>query len=94
MSIKRWDAKTDENQADLVRFMESIPGISVLDLSGVGDGCTDLLVQQYAAGEYKLHLMEVKTQDGKLRGKQVEFHAKWYCHIIRTEQDILDILGL
>ena len=81
------------NHVELVQFIETIPGCAVLDLSRVGGGCTDILVQRKSAGHYTLFLIEIKTEKGKLNKKQVEFHDKFHCYVARTKEDILRILG-
>ena len=92
---KRYDARTDANQSELVRHIERLPRCEVLDLSGVGNGCTDLLVQKKDKyGHPQLFLIEVKTKKGKLNPKQVKFHAKFKCHIVRTVEDLWRVLGI
>lgn len=93
--VNRYDARQDANQSFLIRHIERLPRHQVLDLSGVGGGCTDLLVQQKNKfGEVKIFLIEVKTEKGKLNKKQVEFHDKFDCHIVRNLEDLWEVLGI
>lgn len=67
-------AKKDANQPEIVEALEKI-GCSVLDLSGVGGGCPDLLVSFRG----RLLLMEVKNPKarGKLNERQKKWHSDW-----------------
>ena len=90
----RYDARTDKNQVAIVKAINSIPGCIVIDLSGVGSGCPDILIEQCRAGVYRFHLVEIKTKKGKLNKKQVDFHAKHHCHVIKTIDEIWSILEI
>ena len=93
MSFKNYRVRQDANQSDLVKHINRIPGCEWLDLSGVGGGCPDGLIQQKTGGKYKLHLVEIKTEKGSLNKKQKKFHAKFHCHIARDVSDIWEVLG-
>ena len=92
--MNQYRKKIDDNHVEIVNFIESIPSCAVLDLNRVGGGCTDLLVQYKRAGICKLFLIEIKTEKGKLNPKQIDFHKKFECHIARTTDDVLHILGI
>jgi hypothetical protein len=71
-------AKVDANQGAIVKALRDA-GCWVLDLSGVGNGCPDLLVHG-PVSPWSLHLLEIK--DGakvpsarKLTPDQIRFHA-------------------
>lgn len=71
-------AKVDANQPEIVKALRDA-GCWVLDLSGVGNGCPDLLVHK-PTHPWDLVLLEIK--DGakppsarKLTPDQIEFHA-------------------
>lgn len=93
----------DSNQAYIVSELEKIHGIEVLDLSSLGGGCTDILIQKTTwanlwAGrtnepDVEFFLVEIKTEKGKLNPKQVVFHAKFHCHIARSLVEVFDIIG-
>jgi len=89
MSAKRVDA----NQAEIVADLRQV-GAFVQHLHEVGDGCPDLAVAYH--GNY---LFEVKTEDGKLTEKQVEWHARWkeaggQVDVIETSREAFVIMGL
>lgn len=95
---KRYDARTDANQSSIIKHIDRLPNHEVLDLSGVGDGCTDILVQQKkmngSCWEVRFFLIEIKTKDGKLNPKQVKFHKRFQCHIIRNLDQLWGVLGI
>lgn len=78
----RRSAKVDANQAAIVRRLRQL-GASVVDLSGVGGGCPDLLVGARGSNV----LLEVKNPDGRarrvkstrdvLRREQRDWHDSW-----------------
>ena len=82
--------RVDANQSAIVDAFRAC-GWSVLDLSGVGQGCPDLLVKDRSGA---LRLVEVK--DGKkspskraLTPPQVEFHAVWPVTRVMSVEDVL-----
>ena len=85
--------RTDNNQKKIVIFMRKL-GATVLDLSGVGKGCPDLLV----AFKGLLYLVEVKNPERKWKytEDQEVFHKVWgsAIHTVETEEDVLKMLGL
>jgi len=94
LTLHRYDARTDSNQAEIVRNINRIPTCKVIDLSGVGGGCPDILIQQKVAGVVRFHLVELKVGKGELNPKQVIFHDDHYCHTARSRDDIWKILDL
>lgn len=75
---------TDANGRELLAAFRSC-GWLVLDLSGVGKGCPDVLV--YRHGVYKL--VEIKTAKGKLNARQQEFQAHgWPVTVIRSVDEV------
>jgi hypothetical protein len=86
--------RVDANQAEIVAEFRKC-GYSVLDLSGVGQGCPDLLVRRKAKGGV---LMLVEVKDGKkppsareLTPPQVKFHAKWPVVRVMSVDDVLEL---
>lgn len=76
--------KVDANQAAIVTTLKEY-GCVVVDLSGVGKGCPDLLV--LAPNRLHGELMEVKNKAGrgdKLTPAQVKFHGEWFGRIHRV----------
>lgn len=95
MGNKRYDARTDKNQTMIVRHINALPRHEVIDLSGVGGGCTDLLVQQKDKfGGVKFYLIEIKFEKGKLNKLQVAFHERFECHIVRNLDELWQVLGV
>ena len=83
MSIKRWAARRDANDSDLVKAARDI-GLKVWVTSELADW-----VVQYGRVQ---KLVEVKTQDGKMseaqaRRKQQGLNA----HVVRTVDDVLEL---
>ncbi len=88
--------RTDANHQEIVNALRRI-GASVVDLSGVGDGCPDLLV----GFRGKNYLMEVKDgakkpSERRLRKTQVEFFQNWTGQAAKVEiiADALAVLGI
>ena len=88
----QYNKRTDANQSAMVKHISRIPGCRVIDLSGVGRGCPDILIQQYTGGVYRMHLVEIKTDKGKLNKLQERFHDEHHCHVARNLNDIWKIL--
>jgi hypothetical protein len=94
-------AKVDANQAEIVKALRDA-GCGVLDLSGVGDGCPDLLVHPPTFPACRIGvLLEVK--DGakppsarKLTPAQLKFHAAWkgYVFVVENIEQALQAVGL
>ncbi len=78
--------KVDQNHSVIVRGLRAL-GFSVLDLSGVGRGCVDLI----AARNGKNYMVEVKRDNkAKLTPAQVKFHASWKgkISVVRSIEDL------
>lgn len=92
-------ARTDENHAEIVNALRDI-GCSVLDLSGVGKGCPDLLVTPPTFPECRMAvLMEIK--DGckvrsarKLTKAQEKFHREWkgWIYTVTSVEEALSVV--
>ena len=65
-------AKVDLNQKEIVKRLRDA-GYSVLLLHAVHGGCPDILVGK----DGKNWLFEIKSHNGKLTPKQVEFFDSW-----------------
>ena len=91
---KRYNLRQDANQASIIKHINRLPFCKVIDLSGVGGGCPDILVQKTTAGRYLFYLIELKTAKGKLNPKQKEFHDEHHCFVARTLEDIWRILDV
>jgi len=86
--------RVDANHGEIKRAFERM-GCDVLDLSGVGQGCPDLLVKDRSDA---LRLVEVK--DGKKRpskraltGPQKDFHAVWPVTRVESVDDVMAIVS-
>ena len=62
----------DTNHKEIVGLFKKM-GCSVLDLAAVGGGCPDILVGLNG----KTMLVEIKSKNGKLNNKQIEFSKNW-----------------
>ena len=83
--------RTDINQKDIVHALRTF-GATVIDLSGVGKGCPDLLV----GFKDITYLIEIK-RDGKAKftPQQLQFNELWKGGIvarIETIDDAIDLL--
>ena len=100
---RRGVTKTDVNQAEIVAALRAA-GVSVVDLSGVGQGCPDLL----CAIPSFMALLEVKkplgprtdpdTHDDErdLTGVQCAWLKAWHgpkVWIVRSVREALDVFG-
>lgn len=68
----RWAASRDANEPEIIRALESV-GATVTHLDAGKGGIPDLLVGFRGVN----YLLEVKTERGKLRPVQAEWHALW-----------------
>lgn len=83
--------RTDANQAEIVAALRKV-GCSVLDLSAEGGGCPDLLVSFGGI----LHLVEIKTKNGKLNKLQDAWHDAWRGRrpiVVRSVDEALRTIG-
>lgn len=86
-------AKVDANQRPIVKQLREIFGEDcVLDLSGVGRGCPDILVGVRGVNL----LMEIKTDKGTLTTDQKIFHREWAHYgqvaVIHTLEEALAVI--
>ena len=83
--------RTDINQKDIVHALRAF-GATVIDLSGVGKGCPDLLV----GFSNKTYLIEIKRDSkAKFTPQQLQFNELWRGGIvarIETIDDAIDLL--
>ena len=87
--MPRYAARVDANHSQLVAAARKL-GFRVLDLSRVGQGCPDLLLQHPRT--HQLLLAEVKVPTGKINALQAAFGTEWPVHIVRTVDDLLKLL--
>lgn len=87
--------KVDANQAELVKQIRKIPGVSVALTHTVGNGFPDAAV----GFRGRTYLIEIKDPDKfksqrKLTPEEETFHGKWTGHIkvIETMDDINEML--
>ncbi len=80
----------DGNQGPIVDALRQV-GAGVQLLTSVGDGCPDLLVSFRGAN----HVLEVKTENGRLRASQVIWHRTWRApvHVVRNPEEALRAIG-
>jgi Holliday junction resolvase len=64
--------KVDNNQLEIVKAFRSM-GATVLNLSGVGKGCPDLLIGYKGISV----LVEIKSKTGKFTEPQLKFMEQW-----------------
>lgn len=87
MGCRRFDAKRDLNEPEIVAALQKI-GATVERLSG--KNIPDLLIG------YKKHnyLFEIKSKSGILTPGQIDFHKNWKGHInvIRNIDEALNVL--
>ena len=85
--------KVDKNQKDVVKALRSM-GATVVDLSAVGKGMTDLLV----GFDGQTILLEVKSgADKKFTPQQIKFFAGWKggpLHRVNSVQESIEVLKL
>mgnify|MGYP001105367233 CR=1 FL=1 len=70
--MRRAVYRTDANQNDIVEYLRDL-GFGVVSLAAVGGGVPDLLVSK----EDLTCLVEVKSDNGKLRKSQEDFIDNW-----------------
>ena len=91
--------KVDANQAAIIRALREAK-CGVVDLSGVGRGCPDLLVHPPGFPACRMSvLLEIKNKKGrgdKLTKAQEEFHAGWKGWLFRvtSPEEALAALGI
>lgn len=87
--------KVDSNQADLVKQIRKIPGVSVALTHTVGNGFPDAAV----GFRGRTYLIEIKDPEKfksqrKLTPEEISFHNAWTGHvrIIEKLDDIIEML--
>lgn len=82
--------KTDANQKQIISDLKKI-GVSVLNLSKVGNGCPDLLI----GWQGKNILIEIKTAKGNLNDSQIEFFKEWKGQkfVCKSINEIIEIIN-
>lgn len=70
--MRRAVYRTDANQNDIVEYLRDL-GFGVVSLAAVGGGVPDLVVSK----EGFTCLVEVKSDNGKLRKSQEDFIDSW-----------------
>ena len=93
--MRRRAARKDHNQNEIVAALVKA-GVAVTDLSGAGEGITDLL----ASYRQKWFVLEVKNpkvplKDRKLTPAQTAWHARQHApvHIVETAEQALQVVG-
>ena len=91
-------ARVDENHGAIREALRQVPGVTVVDLSRVGDGVPDLLVGHRG----RTVLIEVK--DGakapsarRLTPAQQQWVARWHgsqVHVVETVEQALICVGV
>ena len=93
-------AKVDSTHGPIVEAFRK-GGWSVLSLAPMGRGCPDLLVaRESAGGKYaavyleaqRLHLIEVKSERGKLRTLQEQFGTRFHVNVLRSVEDAIEFM--
>ena len=92
-------AKVDRNQAEIVKALRQIPGVSVLPLHRVGQGCPDILVGVWSPPKRTNLLMEIKDGDQPWSGRKLthdedEFYRGWHGQyaIVESIDDALRLV--
>lgn len=83
----RAHGRVDNNHRQIVTALRDA-GRSVLDLSGVGKGCPDILVGFHGVNV----LLEIKSAKGDLTEPQEKFFASWRGQraVVRTIAEAID----
>jgi Holliday junction resolvase len=82
--------RVDVNQKDIVHALRTF-GATVVDLSGVGKGCPDLLI----GFNNKTYLIEIKRdKQAKFTPQQLQFYELWRGGIIARIETIDDAIDL
>lgn len=84
MSLARYAKKRDSNERPIIEALESA-GAEVWVL----DRPVDLLIRF----RRQWHLMEVKTEKGRLTDEQEKFVTSTGCPVVRTPMDALKAIG-
>ena len=79
-------AKIDGNHAQLVKQLREIPGVTVLSLAPIGNGCPDALIG-YAGRNFLLEFKDPSKPPSKrnLTDDQAAFFLSWGGHVAKVE---------
>ncbi len=88
-------AKTDHNQPGIVKELRTHPGVTVLDMSRLGNGAPDIAVG-YRGNTY---FFEIKNRDGRgvnLTMEEGRFRDLWAGHyeVVEHASTILIDIGV
>jgi len=82
--------RVDCNQKAIVHALKTF-GAMVVDLSGVGKGCPDLLV----GFRNKTYLIEVKRDSkAKFTAQQLQFNENWRGGVIARVETVIEAIAL
>ena len=82
--------RVDCNQKDIVHALKTF-GVTVVDLSGVGKGCPDLLI----GFKGTTYLIEIKKNSkAKFTPQQLQFNELWAGGVIARIQTIDEAIAL
>jgi Holliday junction resolvase len=82
--------RVDANQKDICHALKTF-GASIVDLSGVGKGCPDLLI----GFKGKTYLIEIKRNStAKFTPQQLQFNESWTGGIIARIENIDQAIAL
>jgi len=82
--------RVDCNQKDIVHALKML-GASIVDLSGVGKGCPDLLV----GFNNITYLIEVKKDNkAKFTAAQLQFNENWHGGVVARIESASDAINL
>ena len=82
--------RVDANQKDIIHALKTF-GASIVDLSGVGKGCPDLLI----GFKGKTYLIEVKRDSkAKFTPQQLHFNESWTGGIIARIETVDEVIAL
>lgn len=81
----------DGNHLEITNALR-LAGATVQDLSGVGNGCPDIIV----GFNNKNHLLEIKMPTGKLNKRQQRWHKKWSggVQVVSSSEDAFNACGI
>ena len=92
----RWAARTDDNQREIVTALRKA-GVSVIDLSSVGNGCPDI----GCGHRGRTVLMEIKNgnkppSERRLTPMQVRWHNNWQGEavVVQNVDEALSVMGI
>jgi hypothetical protein len=90
--VRRYAARVDEIQPEIVSALRDVPGCVVKDLSRMGDGWPDLAVGYKGNNAY----LEIKGRGKKLTPAQRKWHAEWTgsVHIVHDVDEALRAIGV